>query len=90
MAYWRFPCPHCGEKTVARTSDQVSRLSKETKCVCQNPDCGHTFVTVTQVVRTISPSACPHPDVSLPIRDKPIQRRKPAGPGYAAMNARMG
>lgn len=88
MAYWRFPCPHCGEKTVARSSDQVSRLSKETRCVCQNPECGHTFVTVTQVVRSISPSACPHPDVNLPIRDQSPERRKPAGPGYAAMNVR--
>ena len=88
MAYWYFPCPHCGSKTIARTSEQVSRLTKETRCVCLNPECGHTFVTVTQAVRTISESACPHPEVSLPIHGRPQVPGEPAGRRYAAMNER--
>ncbi|AOL18278.1 putative bacteriophage transcriptional regulator protein [Xanthomonas citri pv. malvacearum str. GSPB1386] len=29
--------------------------------------CGHTFTAYTEIVRTISPSACPSDDILLPV-----------------------
>jgi len=34
---------------------------------CRNLECGHTFVCHLEAVRTISPSAQPHPGVFLPV-----------------------
>lgn len=62
----RLPCPHCEQPAVIRTSVQMSRLMREYMFCCTNPECGHTFVAITEVVRTLSPSATPDPSVSLP------------------------
>lgn len=62
----RLPCPHCEQPAVIRTSVQMSRLMREYMYCCTNPECGHTFVAITEVVRTLSPSATPDPSVSLP------------------------
>lgn len=63
----RLPCPHCEQPAVIRTSVQMSRLMREYMFCCTNPECGHTFVAITEVVRTLSPSATPDPSVSLPL-----------------------
>ncbi len=63
----RLPCPHCEQPAVIRTSVQVSRLTREYMFCCTNPECGHTFVALTEVVRTLSPSATPDPSVCLPM-----------------------
>ena len=63
----RLPCPHCEQPAVIRTSVQMSRLMREYMFCCTNPECGHTFVAITEVVRTLSPSATPDPSVNLPL-----------------------
>jgi hypothetical protein len=67
-------CPHCGQVSTTRTSKPVSLISKESWYQCRNLECGHTFVAVTEVVRTLSPSARPNPLVRLPI-SRPATRR---------------
>lgn len=59
-------CPHCGARPKARTSREMSRTLRELTYMCQNPACGHTYVANLEIVRTLSPSAIPHPDVRLP------------------------
>ncbi|GKS83237.1 ogr/Delta-like zinc finger family protein [Acidovorax sp. SUPP1855] len=50
-----------------RTSGQLTVTSRETVFACRNPECGHTFTAVTEINRTLSPSAIPDPKVVLPI-----------------------
>lgn len=54
-------CPHCGHRATIRTSKAITKVTREGFCQCTNLACGHTFVAVTEVVRTISPSAVPDP-----------------------------
>lgn len=63
----RIECPHCEDKAFIRTSQQVTRIIREAKCICSNPECGHTFVILVEAVRTISKPTIPHPSVNLPI-----------------------
>lgn len=64
-----FKCPHCGAGSTVRTSYLVTGLIRESFHVCTNPVCGHTFVSLAEIVRTLSPSAMPRPDVDLPVSD---------------------
>ncbi|MBK1725703.1 ogr/Delta-like zinc finger family protein [Halorhodospira neutriphila] len=59
-------CPHCSSPSIIRSSEQVTRLAREAKLICQNPDCGHTFKVMIEAYLTISQPRCPHPDVELP------------------------
>lgn len=59
----RINCPHCGTVAGIRSSRAVSRLTREMYCQCCNLECGHTFVGLVEVVRTLSPSAVPDPDI---------------------------
>ncbi|RIJ88259.1 transcriptional regulator [Ralstonia solanacearum] len=57
-------CPHCGSVATIRTSRPVSRITRELYCQCSNVICGHTFVSLVEVVRTHSPSSTPDPEVA--------------------------
>jgi len=48
---------------------QLTNTSRETIFVCKNFYCGHVFSAVTEINRTISPSAIPNPMVVLAISD---------------------
>lgn len=63
----RLDCPHCEWPCLVRTSVRLSNLTRETMYACVNVECGHTFVALTEIVRTLSPSATPNPSVNLPI-----------------------
>ncbi|QXZ11263.1 ogr/Delta-like zinc finger family protein [Comamonas sp. Y33R10-2] len=63
----RQECPHCETPCLIRSSQKMSRLTRELIYWCTNPECGHTFVALMEVVRTLSPSATPDPSVSLPL-----------------------
>lgn len=63
----RLQCPHCEHPCVIRTSEQMSKLTRQSVYCCVNPECGHTFVANTEIVRTLSPSATPDPSVVLPL-----------------------
>lgn len=63
----RLICPHCKEFSYTRTSAQITVLTRESTHICTNPECGCTFVALTEVVRVLSPSATPDPSVNLPL-----------------------
>ena len=57
----------------------MTRLVRESYLLCNDPECGHTFVAQVVIVRTLSPAAAPRPDVHLPIVPPPnLRRRRPA------------
>ena len=58
-------CPHCSSVALIRTSRPVSRFTRELYCQCSNLNCAHTFVALTEVVRTLAPSNTPDPEVAL-------------------------
>ncbi len=60
-------CPHCKDMAYTRSSQQLTGTSRETIFACRNPECGHTFTAVTEINRTLSPSAIPDPRVVLPL-----------------------
>lgn len=72
-------CPHCSERAVVQDSRQVTRTVRELYFACTNLFCGATFKSQLAVLAMISPSACPHPDVILPILPPRIPRRRVAG-----------
>lgn len=59
-------CPHCDGTSKARSSRQLSKTMREIFYICMTPECGHTYVATLEVVRTLSPSAQPNPDINLP------------------------
>ncbi len=63
----RMQCPHCKHPALKRNSMQITPLTRESLHYCTNPECGHTFVALTEIVRTLSPSATPDPSVRLPL-----------------------
>lgn len=63
----RLDCPHCEWPCVIRTSTKLSALTRESMYACTNVECGHTFVGLTEIVRTLSPSATPNPAINLPL-----------------------
>lgn len=66
MARAHFKCPHCGASSIVRTSYLVTDLIRESLHVCTNVLCGHTFMSLTEIVQTLSPSSMPRSDVCLP------------------------
>lgn len=66
MARAHFKCPHCGSSSIVRTSYLVTDLIRESLHVCTNALCGHTFMSLAEIVRTLSPSSMPRSDVCLP------------------------
>ncbi|MDC7699565.1 ogr/Delta-like zinc finger family protein [Vogesella indigofera] len=60
-----FTCPHCEAVAHTRSSRRISRKLREAYVQCSDLECGHTFVTLTEVVRTLSPSGKPNPDVYI-------------------------
>lgn len=63
----RMACPHCGAESVIRSGNVMSKTMREAFYACSNVECGHTFVAVTEVQRTLSPSAIPDPTVNIPL-----------------------
>ncbi|WP_081280880.1 ogr/Delta-like zinc finger family protein [Stenotrophomonas maltophilia] len=60
-------CPHCDTPAVVRSSVLHTKLLRESMLQCRNALCGHTFSAYTEIVRTISPSACPSGEICLPM-----------------------
>lgn len=60
-------CPHCESPSIVRSSIMHSKLLRESLLQCKNALCGHTFSAFTEIVRTISPSACPNGEICLPL-----------------------
>ncbi|SDA21729.1 ogr/Delta-like zinc finger family protein [Sphingomonas sp. NFR15] len=76
----RITCPHCGTRTIVRSSEQVTPTYREVRLSCENEECGHTMLAGISIIRTIRPSARPNPDVMLPIGNQNLRvaRARPA------------
>lgn len=61
-----FLCPHCQCVAYTRSSRYLSEVSQEEFFQCTNYYCGHTFSTIREARKTLSPSATPNPRVHLP------------------------
>jgi Ogr/Delta-like zinc finger len=71
----RMRCPHCKDYARVRSSEEITSISRESYFSCTNTECGHTFVAITEIHRTLSPSAIPDPAVRLP-RSAHVRRRE--------------
>lgn len=60
-------CPHCGHFARVRTSRLLAAVYAEAYMQCDNHLCGHVFVCAVQVLRSVSPSACPNPEIHIPL-----------------------
>lgn len=75
------PCPHCEQRSVIRSSRSLSLLSREMYYQCTNVECGHTWVALISIIRTIVPSQRANPKVYIPVSDRPqSDRTHPAQP----------
>ena len=63
----RFRCPHCGARSVVRTSELMSPTVTWLYVQCRNLECGHTWRVDAEASITLSPSAMPNPGVHIPI-----------------------
>lgn len=69
-------CPYCLGTALIRTSQQSSELTKEITCQCRNLECGHTFVAIVEVVRTLSPSAIKNPSLETILNRHPKKNKE--------------
>ncbi|AXW32722.1 transcriptional regulator [Ralstonia solanacearum] len=60
----KIDCPHCSNVAHIRSSRRVTRFTRELYCQCSNLVCSHTFVALTEVVRTLAPSNTPDAEVA--------------------------
>lgn len=59
-------CPHCSQRAICRSSEQVTPIYRELVLCCTNPLCGWTGKAGLEVVWTLSPSATPRDGLRLP------------------------
>ncbi len=59
-------CPHCLTRSIAYDSVEIDVFTREIRYVCQDADCGHTFVAQLGIFRTVRPSMKPNPAIRLP------------------------
>lgn len=76
-------CPHCDSRSITRNSREMSLTLRELTFSCTEPECGHTYVAILEVVRTLSESANPREGLNIPFspaaRPKlPPSRSKPS------------
>lgn len=65
-------CPHCGEPAIVRTSRELSPIFREQTMQCTNPSCSFSYVVGMEVLRSLSPSGVPNPDVTIPESHHPM------------------
>lgn len=59
-------CPHCGTRSLARTSAEMTEIYREITYQCRNVECGFTWVAGLAAVRELSPSGTPNPKIKIP------------------------
>lgn len=59
-------CPHCQAPALIRSSEDVTPTVKKLYMLCNNTDCGHTWIDQLAPVHTICPSQIPNPEVDIP------------------------
>lgn len=61
----RFRCPHCGKRSVIRSSEQITPTFSRFYIQCPDVECGHTWRVDAAANVTLSPSAKPNPGVKM-------------------------
>lgn len=57
---FKIRCPACGENATIRKSNRKHVLISDLYCSCNNPECGHRFVSTLSFSHSLSPSAVRH------------------------------
>ena len=60
-------CPFCSTTPRAVKSRVLSTLMKEITYMCQNSECGYSFVARLEVARTLSISSIVKPEIKVPL-----------------------
>jgi hypothetical protein len=67
-------CPHCRTRATARSSRDMSLTFREVTFMCNNAECGHTYIVNMEFARTLSPSAIPDLSLNLPLSEHVRER----------------
>lgn len=60
-------CPHCDERALLRRTTKMSNFTREKTYRCNNDFCGHIFISIEEIQRTVvSPRQC-RQGVNLPM-----------------------
>jgi hypothetical protein len=70
---YKLKCPHCRHGIRVRNSVSLHPLLRAAYLQCTNVNCGSTFRGQFEITHQMSPSACPSPDVNLPLADAAIR-----------------
>ncbi|PWF64933.1 transcriptional regulator [Shewanella sp. BC20] len=46
-------CPHCDCRALQRRTRAITTLTREKTYRCNNDDCGHVFVSIEEIQRTV-------------------------------------
>lgn len=71
---YKIRCPHCGHAIRVRNSIGMHPLFRSMYLQCTNVNCGATYRGQLEITHTMSPSACPNPDIHLPLADYAMRR----------------
>lgn len=66
---YKLKCPHCNHGIRVRNSIGLHALLRSTYFQCTNVSCGATYRGAMEITHIISPSACPNPDIHIPVAD---------------------
>lgn len=60
-------CPHCLKRAFLRRTNLMSELIREKTYRCSNDECGHVFISVEEIQRTVVPPRSPRAGINLPL-----------------------
>jgi DNA-directed RNA polymerase subunit RPC12/RpoP len=46
-------CPHCDSRALQRRTRSITPLTREKTYRCNNDECGHIFVSIEEIQRTV-------------------------------------
>lgn len=71
---YKLTCPHCRHGLRVRNSVEQHALLRSTYLQCTNVNCGACFRGTMEITHTLSESACPNPEIDLPLADSAIRQ----------------
>lgn len=58
-------CPHCDSRALQRRTRAITPLTREKTYRCNNDDCGHIFVSIEEIQRTVVPPRIKRDGINL-------------------------
>ncbi len=71
---YKLKCPDCQQAMRVRNSVGQHLLLRSIYFQCTNVNCGSTYRGQMEITHVISPSACPNPEINLPVADATIRQ----------------